>query len=92
MVKTPKQNRIRNPNVTDKIVIVSKNLEALRNARSYLTAKGYSVMTATTIEEAIQLCQKSTPGLFICDLDFSPGSTEKLFAVLQVFFHEEKKN
>lgn len=89
---TGEKGNIRKSNSANKILIVSNNLEALRDARTYLSREGYSVMTASTIEEAMQLCRKSAPRLFICDLGFPPGFSEKLLAVLQVFFQEEKKN
>ena len=53
--------------------------------RSVLGREGYGVITATTIEDAILLCEKSLPALCLIDNDFSQLENLRLVEILRVF-------
>ncbi|MBD3340124.1 MAG: hypothetical protein GF353_13500 [Candidatus Lokiarchaeota archaeon] len=69
-----------------KILIVSENLEALKSARAYLSSEGYSIFTASTLDQATALCHNFSPALLIYDLDYSSEITEKILRVLRDFW------
>ena len=61
----------------------------LNQVRSLLGREGYGVITATTIDEAVMLCEKSMPALCLIDNDFSHLENLRLVEILRVF---DKKN
>jgi CheY-like chemotaxis protein len=67
------------------ILVLSRNIDALRAARALLASEGYRVITASTMAEAEQLWRQTHPRLVIIDAD-SPGLTEKILEALEVFF------
>lgn len=70
---------------TVKILIVSQNLDALRYARQIMAREGYSVITASTLDEARRLCETLNPSLLIYDQNSFPRTISTLIKMLPGF-------
>lgn len=69
---------------------MSRDLEALRRARICLTSQGLSVMTASTLDEALQLWDKTTFGVVFLDMRSSSIASGRLLDLFEQFFHENR--
>jgi DNA-binding response OmpR family regulator len=70
---------------TLKILVVSQNLDALKYSREIMATEGYSVITASTLDEAYRLCERLNPSLFIYDINSFPGTISALIKMLPGF-------
>ena len=69
------------------VLLVSKNLKGLSIARSYLAARGYSVMTASTMQEAMKLHQKCSPSFLFISTECCSDMSHDLLEVFQIIKH-----
>ena len=55
------------------ILIIEDELEMLACLRGYFTDRGHQVMTASTVEEALNCLNRSTPEMAFIDLQLASG-------------------